>query len=185
MGAPLVIEGRSFQKNKVSMIKSAKYVVMALALLVVASCSDKKKPEAKLPVDPRMDQQMLRTSKDTTMLLDMTKKFLETLKKNDIDGAISQLYEVKDNKVMPLSAEREKELRKNFANFPVLSYQIDELLLYSDSDTEVRYTIEFFEKPKGDKRPNTIKCSVNPTRVGGNWYLTIAKVTQENNYKND
>lgn len=62
---------------------------------------------------------------------------------NDIDGAISQLYEVKDNKVLPLSAEREKEIRKTLTTFPVLSYKIDELLLYSDSDTEVRYTIEF------------------------------------------
>lgn len=77
------------------------------------------------------------------MLLDMTKKFLETLKNNDIDGAMSQLYEVKDNKVMPLSEERSKEIRRSFTTFPVLSYKIDELLLYSDSDTEVRYTIEF------------------------------------------
>lgn len=90
-----------------------------------------------------MDQQMVRTSKDTMMLLDMTKKFLETLKNNDIDGAMSQLYEVKDNKVMPLSEERSKEIRKTLTTFPVLSYKIDELLLYSDSDTEVRYTIEF------------------------------------------
>ena len=167
------------------MIKSVKYVVMAMALLIVASCGEKKKQEVKLPADPRMDQQMIRTSKDTMMLLDMTKKFLETLKNNDIDGALSQLYEVKDNKVAPLSADREKEIRKTLATFPVLSYQIDELLLYSDSDTEVRYTIEFFEKPKGDNRPNTIKCSVNPTRVGGTWYLTIAKVAQENNNKNN
>ena len=181
----MILRGALLKTNKVSMIKSAKYVVMAMALFVVASCGEKKKKETVLPTDPRMDQTMVRTSKDTTMLLDMTKKFLETLKKNDIDGAISQLYEVKDNKVMPLSAEREKEIRKTLTTFPVLSYKIDELLLYSDSDTEVRYTIEFFEKPKGDKRPNTIKCSVNPTRVDGNWYLTIAKVAQENNYKND
>lgn len=60
------------------MIKSAKYVVMALALFIVASCGDKKKKETILPADPRMDQQMVRTSKDTMMLLDMTKKFLET-----------------------------------------------------------------------------------------------------------
>lgn len=179
------MRGALFQKDKVSMIKSVKYVVMSLALLMLASCGEKKKQEVKLPVDPRMDQQMSRTSKDTTMLLDMTKKFLETLKNNDIDGALSQLYEVKNNNVMPLSAEREKEIRKTLATFPVLSYQIDELLLYSDSDTEVRYTIEFFEKPKGDNRPNTIRCSVNPTRVGGTWYLTIAKVAQENNNKNN
>ena len=180
------MRGALFKKDKVSMIKSAKYVVMALALLMVTSCGDKKKKkETILPADPRMDQRMSRTSKDTTMLLDMTKKFLETLKNNDIDGALSQLYEVKDNKVMPLSAERSKEIRKTLATFPVLSYKIDELLLYSDSDTEVRYTIEFFEKPKGDSRPNTIRCSVNPTRIDGNWYLTIAKVAQENNYKND
>ena len=179
------MRGALFKKDKVSMIKSVKYVVMAMALLIVASCGEKKKQEVKLPADPRMDQQMIRTSKDTMMLLDMTKKFLETLKNNDIDGALSQLYEVKDNKVAPLSAEREKEIRKTLATFPVLSYQIDELLLYSDSDTEVRYTIEFFEKPKGDNRPNTIRCSVNPTRVGGTWYLTIAKVAQENNNKNN
>lgn len=179
------MRGALFKKDKVSMMRTAKYAVMALALLMLASCGGKKKKETILPVDPRMDQRMSRTSKDTTMLLDMTKKFLETLKNNDIDGAISQLYEVKNNNVMPLSAEREKEIRKTLATFPVLSYQIDELLLYSDSDTEVRYTIEFFEKPKGDNRPNTIKCSVNPTRVGGTWYLTIAKVAQENNYKNN
>lgn len=179
------MRGAPFKNNKVSMIKSAKYVVMALALIIVASCGDKKKKETILPADPRMDQRMVRTSKDTMMLLDMTKKFLETLKNNDIDGAMSQLYEVKDNKVMPLSEERSKEIRRSLTTFPVLSYKIDELLLYSDSDTEVRYTIEFFEKPKGDNRPNTIKCSVNPTRVGGNWYLTIAKVAQENNYKNN
>ncbi len=181
----MILRGALLKTNKVSMIKSAKYVVIAMALLIVASCSEKKKKETILPTDPRMDQTMSRTSKDTTMLLDMTKKFLETLKNNDIDGAISQLYEVKDNKVLPLSAEREKEIRKTLTTFPVLSYKIDELLLYSDSDTEVRYTIEFFEKPKGDTRPNTIRCSVNPTRIGGKWYLTVSKVAQENNYKND
>lgn len=167
------------------MIKSAKYVVMGLILILVASCGEKKKKVTVLPPDPRMDQQMSRTGKDTMMLLDMTKKFLETLKNNDIDGAMSQLYEVEDNKVMPVSAERSKEIRKTLATFPVLSYKIDELLLYSDSDTEVRYTIEFFEKPKGDNRPNTIKCSVNPMRVDGNWYLTIAKIAQENNNENN
>ena len=37
------------------MIKSVKYVIMALALLMVASCGDKKKKkETVLPVDPRI-----------------------------------------------------------------------------------------------------------------------------------
>ncbi len=163
------------------------YGLYAVCLFVgVTACSGDKKGEVRnRSVDPRSDASMSRTHEDSTALLEMTKSYLEALKKNDIEGALDMLYDVKGEKVYPLSDARKDEIRKISKAFPVLSYNIDEMVLYSDSDTEVRYTIEFFEKKPGDKRPNTMKCAVAPRRVSGTWYLTVAKMTQEKNYVND
>ncbi len=159
--------------------------VLAAALMVSSCGGNKEKRSIDAPANPRMSQSMERSAKDTAEVLDITRKYLDTLKDGDTEGALSQLYEYGDGTVRPLSDGRKAELRQTLKDFPVLSYQIDRLLMYSDSDTEVRYTVEFFEKPEGSTQPNTIKCAVNPVRVSGQWYLTVSEQTRENNYKND
>lgn len=138
-----------------------------------------------MPPDPRMSGEMKRTAADTAEVLNLTRQYLEALKNEEIDAALSQLYEFRDGSIYPLSDKRAAEVRQNLKDFPVLSYKIDKLLMYSDSDTEVRYTIEFFEKPKGSTQPNTLNCCVNPVRVSDKWYLTIPSQARENNYKDD
>lgn len=162
-------------------------LVMAAAVAVcLSACGGKKdKPNTDAPVNLRMSQEMKRSAADTADVLNLTRRFLDTLKDNDIDGALTQLYELKDGSMYPLSDKRAAEIRRNMEDFPVLSYKIDKLLMYSDTDTEVRYTIEFFEKPEGSTQPNTLKCSVNPVRVSGQWYLTIAEQTREGNSSNN
>lgn len=157
--------------------------------VVIVSCGDSKKDNKQKPeevyVDPRIDESMPRTSADTATVLGLAKNYLDCLKKNDVEGALSQLSVVKGADVSPLSEDRKQELRKTNKLFPILRYRIDEIRMYSDSDTEVRYTAEFFEKKITDKRPNTIQGSVHPRRVQGQWVLTLEKEKVETNFQKD
>lgn len=166
-----------------------KAVTCLLLASVAVSCGDKKNKNADrlliMDVDPRADQSMQRNGKDTATVMDLAKHYLELLKAGQTETALNMLVEFKDNKAMPLSAERKSKIMKSIKAFPVLDYEITELLMYSDSDTEVRYKTVFFEKQEGDNRPNTIQSVLNPCRVGNTWYLTIKESTREDNFKED
>ena len=60
-----------------------------------------------------------------------------------------------------------------FRTFPVLRYTIDSIIFNTETDSQVKYTIEFFEKQPGDTRPNTTSFFIKPMRVKGKWYLTM------------
>lgn len=140
--------------------------------LVFVGCSDKsKKKEAHEEIQGPM---MTLEKRDTTEVYDMTKNFLELLKSNNIDKAVSMLYYLTpDKNVIPLPdslAERQKAI---FKRFPVLSYKIDSIIFYTETDSQVKYTIEFFKKQPGDPRPNTTSFFIKPMRIQGQWYITM------------
>ena len=45
--------------------------------------------------------------------------------------------------------------------------------LYSETDTEVRYTVEMFECEEGENIPNTMGFMLLPKRIDGVWYLCV------------
>lgn len=153
------------------------------AMLMTFSCNSKKEKVGgegeELPLDPRESASMQRTMTDTLAVLYNTKEYLRLLQENKIDSALAMLYEASGDTVVPLSDAHKAEVRLNVQNFPVLKYKIDRLEMFSETDTEVYYTIEYFEKPEGDPRPNTLQCVLAPKRVGYYWYLTIPKTTYD------
>lgn len=162
-------------------------ILILLAILPLQSCKHKNGEKLPpMPVNPREVQSMTRTAKDTADLINLTKQYLDLLKTGKIDQALSMLYIAKgDTGVIAISKKQRDSLKSTYKAFPVLTYNIDEMYLYSDSDTEVRYTTTFFKKPAGDDRPNTMKFVLNPKKVMGHWILTISNMTTENNFKND
>ena len=167
-----------------------KFLLIIVCGLTVClmSCSDKKngtEDKIAIPQDPRTDFSMQRTSQDTTKVMDLASQFLETLKNKDIEGALDQLYEVDGQNARPLSPEMRGKLRTTLQAFPVESYQIDEIILFSDSDSEVRYTTEMFKVEDGSNLPNTTKGSLHPYRIDNQWYLTIQMQKNEPKYKDD
>lgn len=162
-------------------------ILIIIAILPLQSCRHKNKGDLiNPPVSPREIESMTRTAKDTTELINLTKQYLDLLKAGNYDKALSMLYITKGNRVIGNISDKEKKaLKSTYQAFPVLSYNIEEMYLYSDSDTEIRYTTTFFEKKEGDNRPNTMKFVLNPKKVMGNWVLTISKRTNENNFQND
>ena len=167
-----------------------KFLLIIVCGLTVCllSCNEKKngkEDEIIVPQDPRTDFSMERTSQDTTTVMDLANHFLETLKNKDIEGALDMLYEVDGQSAKPLSAEMRSQLRTTLQVFPVESYQIDEIILFSDSDSEVRYTTEMFKVEDGSNLPNTTKGSLHPYRIDNQWYLTIQLQKNEPKYEDD
>lgn len=161
---------------------------LSLAVIIlsaIVSCGGDKNKSKEVILDPRKDMTMTRSAHDTAEILRLSQDFLESVKAHNIEAALSRVCMVENNTAYPLTSERRARLEKTLSAFPVEDYVIDELLLYSDSDTEVRYTIEMFKNKPGENRPNTIKGSLNPCRINGTWYLTIASEKVETNFKND
>ena len=145
--------------------------------LCIISCKDNKKDDhVFVPDDPRMDQSMKRSHEDTLAVLDLANKFLTALKENNLKGALDQLIEVDSNAVKPMSDARKKELSQSLGVFPVESYTIDELIMFSDSDTEVRYTTKMFPDSVESKIPGTTKGALHAFRINNEWHLTILPV---------
>lgn len=155
-------------------MKKIAYFILGLVTLSVVSCKDNKKEDhVILPADPRKDYNMQRTHEDTLAVLDLANKFLTALKEKNVDAAIDQLIEVENSEVKPMSAARKSELKKNFNAFPVESYTIDEMTMFSDSDTEVRYTTRMFPDSVETKMPGNTKGSLHAFRINNEWHLTI------------
>ena len=162
-----------------------KYIFFAFSF----ACSKGKKIVAveseEESLDPRTNKYMQRSKVDTLALMHNTEEYLELLKDGKIDEALNKLYEASGDTVLPISDNKKEEIRNLITVFPVLDYKIDSILMFSETDTEVRYTIEFFEKAEDDPRPNTLQCVINPRRVGYYWYLTVSDKTYETNYQDN
>lgn len=151
-----------------------------LACLVTGCKKEKKSPVDNIYHSVRFDDGMQRTAADTTQILNETNKYVEALKAKQFDQALAMLcnFDKKGNPV-PLTTQDKQQLMKVYKAYPVLNYSIEYFNIYSETDCEVAYKIEFFEKPKGSDIPNTIMCMLRPHRINGKWYMSIAKRFQE------
>lgn len=169
-----------------------KNLVRSLAVIAVGiilfSCGNKNQNnDADIAdvIDPREDQTMQRSGVDTAGVLYLVNDYLRKLQENKIDSAMEMLYEADGDTVVPISDKNKAEIIENLKVFPVLKYTINNLLMYSEQDTEVRYTIEYFKKTPDNPMSNTLQCVINPRRVGYYWYLTIPKRKAEPNMEED
>ena len=112
--------------------------------------------------------------RDTTEVYQLTKSFLELLKAKEIDKAVSMLYFLDaDREVVSLPDSLVERQKSVFRMFPVLNYKIESIIFNTETDIQVKYTVEFFKKQPGDTRPNTTSFFIKPMRVNGQWFLTM------------
>lgn len=140
-----------------------------LLLMLIAACTGKNEP-----TQQGQEGVMERSAEDSTTLLSLTKDYLELLKAGNNAAALDMLHEWNGREVLDLSPEYRARLDTMLQCFPVLNYEIERMVLNSDEDTRVDYIYEFFEKPEGmENMPNTMRGSLSPHRVDGQWYLTV------------
>ena len=162
-----------------SLTRSVFAVFSIVVLFSTVACKNKSKFDEVTPYEPRVDFGMERTHEDTVQVVEIAKSYLDKLKSNDISSALAMLHEVDSTGVHAISAQRAAAMSRTYEQFPVVEYTIDEVWMYSEVDTEVRFSYEFFKKSDDDKAPNVIKGSVHPKRVDGKWYLTVENVKYE------
>jgi len=150
--------------------------------LIIFSCTNSKKDQAPKDeeyINPRQSETMQRTNTDTLAVLYNVQKYLNFLKNNQVDSAMTMLYEASGDTVVPASDKTKEQVLQTLKNFPVLDYEILTLNMYDERNTEVRYNVKYFEKTDNDPRQNTIQCVLNPRRVGYYWFLTVPPITYD------
>lgn len=126
-----------------------------------------------MEIDPAYDPEMIRESSDTAAILELSKKYLDMVKLNQIDEALDLLQEFDSTSIKPISAARRAKVQSIYQHFPILNYDINEFRLFSEQNTDVRFTYEFMSKPEGKNLPNTMKGILMFRRYEGKWYMTI------------
>lgn len=127
--------------------------------------------------------QMELGSNDTTVVFELTEKYLECLRDKDLDGAIAMLHYLKDgNEIVSLPEAVEKRQRMVLGAFLGLNYTIDELRFHKETDCQVRYSVELFEKAADDPVSNKVSFFIKPVRRDGQWYLTLADTESDSTH---
>lgn len=144
--------------------------------LCLFSCGQKQKKAVQ-----KEQPLMILGSKDTVTVKKLATEFLEYLKSGNSEAAIDMLYFVtKDKKLVKLPYDLVERQRAIFKHFPVYSYKIDSIIFHTETDSQIRYTIEFFKKENGDNRSNTTSFFLRPMRFNDVWYLTLADTSNNN-----
>lgn len=162
------------------MTRFFKIVTFCFCIALFVACGNKKQKEASIHNDTLVPEMVL-SKYDTTQVMNLTKKFLNTLKANKTEAALGMLYYYNEKGVVePLPDSMKEAQRLIFNQFPVLSYKIDNIIFNREDDSQVKYTIEFFKRKPGDNRPNTISFVIKPIRQNNVWYLTMYDTNTNN-----
>lgn len=145
-----------------------KYLGVILLISMTFSCVNKHGSEKK----PELKQESL-NSDDKIRIIQLTTDYLDHLKKKEFEEALQMLHIIRNDSVFSLTDTAMERMREQYANFPVLSYQIKNYHIRGIRDTEVAYTIEFFRSTEEDMIPNTINFRLNPQKINNVWYLSL------------
>ena len=67
-------------------------------------------------------------------------------------------------------------------HFLGLNYTIDEVRFHKETDCQVRYSVELFEKAADDPVSNKVSFFIKPVRRDGQWYLTLADTESDSTH---
>lgn len=145
----------------------------------LSACQNKDQKKQKSAIeeliesDSRYSSEMTRSTEDSTAVVQLATQYLDLLTKGDVESALGMVYELDGDNLTVLSDKRRSDLINMYRSFPVLKYKINDYSLFSETNTEVRFTYEFMDKQEGSNVPNTMKGSLCPIRHGNHWYLTV------------
>ena len=113
------------------------------------------------------------THEDTVEVQTLVSQFIARLDNKDIRGAVEQLHFLQGDSVRPLSPMFQRRQAMSLMNVRGVKYKMRQMVLRSNTNNEVKMEITLFEKPEGDKRPNTTAMYFRPVKFEGKWYLTV------------
>jgi hypothetical protein len=157
------------------MRKYSLFILAVLTLLTFSACKkshQKTLEEIEKEAKPEVAMQL--GANDTIEVHSLVDHFIECLSNKNVDAAVDMLYVLNNDSVVSLPAKMAKTQKILFNRFQGVKYDVEHLIFYSETDTEVKYTVTLFEKKdENDNRPNKISFYLKPVRRNGKWYLTM------------
>lgn len=113
---------------------------------------------------------------DTVRTREMTKAFMDMMVQGKVDDAVDALYSysnVKDT-IEVMNENKKADLKKQFATFPVLEYEVETSDFKSDDLAIVTYKYKFMENPTNDPNyPCNVRLTLAVRRIMGRYYLCL------------
>lgn len=133
------------------------------------SCKEKTaKEKLNLPEAP------LITLEDTMRAFSMTKEYMEALKSNQVDSALSLLMYYPADTVMALPAEVKARLKQQYKLFPVKDYKMETSHFTDQFESRVTYKYRFMDPPADDPNyPVTMNVTLQVKFYKGDYYLSL------------
>lgn len=139
-----------------------KFILLSAAVISLfiasscSSCSNKKEHHASFK---ELSQA---THEDTLRAFNMTKEFMDKLKKQDIDGALNMLkyYDIAKDSMEEISKGLRNQYYGQFKAMPVIDYEIKTSKFMNHTMGIVTYRYRFMDNPTTD--PN-YPCTTNIT----------------------
>ena len=155
------------------MKRIALFLALALTMTLLAGCG-KKSDKGPAPADLTEEKPAyVFTHEDTLEIETLVTQFIERMDQKDIRGAVEMLNFLQHDSIEPLTPENQRRQAMSLMNVRGVRYEMRQLVLRSNTNNEVKMLITLFDKPEGDKRPNTTAMYFRPVKFEGKWYLTV------------
>lgn len=111
-------------------------------------------------------------STDSLTVMQQGNQCMDLLKEGRIDEALSMVYALAIDTVVPLSEGYAEQLRQRFTLMPVLDYSFVYLAFSTEGNNDLCYRYEFAPKDEKGEAP-AMRFTFNPVKVGDKWCLTL------------
>ena len=144
-------------------------ILVFAALLLIASCGEKKESKKQLLRPPAIAL----SAQDTIQIMEKVKAYDALFKANRMSEAAEMLYFVRNDSIFPLTQEKKEAFVKGISTFHIYDTKIDYLIVRDELNNEVCIISQIIEDGNIRERKGITKFFFNPVKKDGMWYLTV------------
>lgn len=149
------------------------FAVVACSLLIVSSCGDKKKTEPAVGSEYLRPATMQYSKQDTSEINNKVNRYVELIQNRNFADAADMLYTVRNDSLLPFTAEEKTGFVKAYSHFPVYNTAVTALILRSDKNNQVDVCLQIMKDGDIATGKGITVMSLNPVVKDGKWYLTL------------
>lgn len=161
--------------------------LVALCLLLLASCGDKKKetgPQNQYLRPVTLDL----SSKDTVQIRQLVDNYVQAFSDNNFEAASQMLYRVENDSIKPLTDKEREDFVKAMKHFTIYACELSEFTIRTEKNNEMKLKVQIIENGDLENNIGVTHFSLNPVLKDGTWYLTVRDKDAEgveNYYENN
>lgn len=160
-------------------MKLKNILLLSIFALSFTACNNKQKNTAEESLPILRPSEIITTGQDTTEVMDLVNQYMALFANNDLEGASSLLYHVKNDSVHPYTAEERQDFKNHLSIFSVYDYKVNGIIFRSDKNNEVNVRIQIVPDGNISEGKGTTEFVFNPVKIDNHWYLTLMDLQAE------